>query len=66
MTMTPAQNLAISIHAASPYGRDNVKDSDLSRLLEHWPDLRAVFEEVQYLRCRVDDLELMDEMSREA
>ena len=51
------QDLAISIHAASLYGRDTVRDSDLSRLLDLWPDLRAVFEEVQWLRQRVEDLQ---------
>ena len=51
------QDLAVSIHAASLYGRNTVRDSDLSRLLEQWPDLRAVFEEVQWLRGETERLE---------
>ena len=51
------QDLAISIHAASLHGRDTARDSDLSRLLEQWPDLRAVFEEVQWLRGETERLE---------
>ena len=55
--MNTDRNLAISIHAASLHGRDTVRDSDLSRLLDLWPDLRAVFEEVQWLRGEVEGLE---------
>jgi hypothetical protein len=55
--MTPLQDLALTIHRNSTHGQADVRDSDLSRLTETWPALRAVFEEVQYLRCRVEDLE---------
>jgi hypothetical protein len=76
--MLPPQDLALTIHRNSAHGQADVRDSDLSRLTENWPDLRAVFEEVQYLRCRVEDLEdeveiqtrtvseLMDELHRDA
>lgn len=76
--MTPTQSLALTIHRTSAHGRFPVRDSDLSRLAELWPDMRDVLEEVQYLRQRVEDLEdevevqtrtvseLMDELHREA
>jgi hypothetical protein len=75
--MTPTQSLALTVHRNSAHGRTPTRDSDLTRLLEHWPDLQDVFEGLQFLRCRVEDLEdevevqtrtvsdLMDELHRE-
>jgi hypothetical protein len=60
--MTTQESLAVAIHHGSAYGRDNLRDTDLTRLAEHWPGLRAVFEEVQYLRDRVEHLQ--DEVDR--
>jgi hypothetical protein len=63
--MNAHQNLTLSIHSAARHGADDLRDDDLVRLCETWPELRAVFEEVQYLRrysesleqkkCRCDD-----------
>jgi hypothetical protein len=55
--MTPQQTLTVAIHHGSAYGRDNLRDTDLTRLADGWPDLRAVFEEVQFLRDRTDALQ---------
>lgn len=55
--MFPPQDLALMIHRSSAHGQADVRDSDLARLTETWPDLRAVFEEVQWLRCRAEDLQ---------
>ena len=55
--MTPQQNLALTIHDHSRHGADTLRDSDLVRLAEVWPGLQRVFEEVQALRGRVDDLQ---------
>jgi ubiquinone biosynthesis protein UbiJ len=60
--MTPQQTLTVAIHHGSAYGRDNLRDTDLTRLADGWPDLRAVFEEVQFLRDRVEHLQ--DEVDR--
>lgn len=56
MTMTPKQDFALKIHRASISGRTSVRDSDLSRLVEHWPWLRDLCEEVQHLRDANDRL----------
>lgn len=37
-------------HRSYNHGSDNVMDSDLVQLAEAYPDLRPVFEEVQFLR----------------
>jgi hypothetical protein len=49
--------IAHMIHNASAYGSDTLRDSDLLRLYEMHPDLRGVFEEVQWLRGEVGRLE---------
>jgi hypothetical protein len=48
--MTPQQQFALTITRATRTGRASIRDSDLSRLAQHWPDLRDVFEELQHLR----------------
>jgi hypothetical protein len=55
--MTPQQTLTVAIYLSGATERDHLRDSTLLRLAEHWPDLRAVFEEVQFLRDRVDALQ---------
>lgn len=44
-------------HRAYMRGRDNLMDADLTRLVEMYPDLSAVLEELQYLRRERDYLE---------
>jgi hypothetical protein len=61
--MTPQQQFALTITRATRTGRASIRDSDLDRLADAWPDLRDVFEELQYLRdieargctCAYDD-----------
>lgn len=48
--MIPTQSFALKIHRVSRAGRAVIRDNDLARLAEGWPDLTDVFEEVQYLR----------------
>lgn len=48
---------AMMQHSAHCCGRTNVIDQDLDALTELYPDLQAVFEEVQYLRGREEELE---------
>jgi hypothetical protein len=45
---------ALTLHNIHAAGRHNIRDNDLSRLQENWPDLEAVFEEVQFLRDMLD------------
>lgn len=45
-------------HRSYCRGQANVIDGDLAGLVDAYPDLRLVFEEVQYLRTREDELEL--------
>ncbi len=47
---------AITLHKIHTEGRDNIRDHDLSHLVEHWPELQSVFEEVQFLRGEVEAL----------
>lgn len=44
-------------HRAYLRGRDNLMDADLTRLVEVFPDLSPVLEELQYLRRQHDYLE---------
>lgn len=48
--MTPQQQFALTITRATRMGRANIRDNDLDRLADAWPDLRDVFEELQHLR----------------
>lgn len=49
---------AMMQHSAHCCGRTNVLDQDLDAFTEMYPDLQAVFEEVQYLRAREEELEM--------
>jgi hypothetical protein len=48
--------MTLALHRKSAHGLDNIRDSDLARLVEQYPHLSAVIEEVQFLRTEVDML----------
>lgn len=50
------------VHHSYSHGRLNVIHGDLTRLVEAWPDLLPVFEELQFLREENERLE--DEVER--
>ena len=54
--MTPKQIAAITAHRMMCDGRENILDADLTALVEQWPELAVVFEEVQYLRVEYQRL----------
>lgn len=45
------------IHRSYSRGQDNLIDADVTQLAEAYPDLRPVFEELQFLRRENDRLE---------
>lgn len=56
--MSPADLIVtMMVHNSYSHGRLNVIHGDLTRLAEAYPDLRPVFEELQYLRSKVEMLE---------
>lgn len=44
-------------HRAYSRGADSLHDADLTQMADTWPDLRPVFEELQFLRREKDRLE---------
>ena len=44
-------------HRSYSRGQASLIDADLSQFAEAYPDLRSVFEELQFLRHEVDNLE---------
>jgi hypothetical protein len=54
--MSVKQIAALTAHRLLSTGRDNILDPDLTALVEEWPDLAIVFEEVQYLRVEYQRL----------
>jgi hypothetical protein len=51
-------SIAMMTHRAHSHGRDHVFHADLVLLAEAYEHLRPVFEELQFLRQQVEDLEL--------
>lgn len=48
--MTLKQDFALKIYRATLVDRASIRDTDLARLVEHWPWLRDMCEEIQHLR----------------
>lgn len=44
-------------HRSFSQGQDNLIDADLTQFAEAYPELRVVFEEVQFLRHEIENLE---------
>lgn len=54
--MSVKQIAALAAHRLLSTGRENILDADLTALVEQWPELAVVFEEVQYLRVEYQRL----------
>lgn len=54
MTNRAAHAAAMLEHGDKCLGRTNLTDADLAHFAERHPDLRPVFEELQYLRDQHD------------
>ena len=54
--MTPKQIAAVTAHRLMCDGRENILDDDLTLLVEQWPELAVVFEELQYMRVEYQRL----------
>lgn len=57
MTKPAALSAALMAHRSYRRGSDNLLDDDLCRLSDAYPDLKDVFEELQFLRHENERLE---------